>query len=340
MGLMTHQYIERRTGDVHTERLFGDRLVNFLYSGVRENAPTVFKALTSARISNLLGLLNFEAFLGCRLRSARDLLRSWGVDVSECVDEPEELDTPAKVFTRKIRYWRCRPMADNLRAVVSPADSRLLLGSFARNSLLFVKDKFFDFNELLGETKTRWLTAFKGGDYAVFRLTPEKYHYVHTPVTGRVVDCYELPGQYHSCNPGAVVNLVHAYCKNKRVVTVIDTDVEGGTGVGLVAVVEVVALMVGDIEQCYSEKEYQDPQAVISGMFLQKGQPKSVFRPGSSTVVLLFSPRRLFFDPDLVANQRAGWVKSRFSEGFGRPLVETDVNVRTQVGLAKKEIIR
>jgi phosphatidylserine decarboxylase len=110
--------------------------------------------------------------------------------------------------------------------------------------------------------------------------------------------------------------------------------------VGLVAVVEVVALMVGDIEQCYSEREYQDPQAVIPGMLLQKGQPKSVFRPGSSTVVLLFSPRRVFFDPDLVANQRAGWVKSRFSEGFGRPLVETDVNVRTQVGLAKKKIIR
>jgi phosphatidylserine decarboxylase len=44
--------------------------------------------------------------------------------------------------------------------------------------------------------------------------------------------------------------MVRPYSKNKRVVTIIDTDVEGGTGIGLVAMIEVVALMIGDIVQC------------------------------------------------------------------------------------------
>jgi hypothetical protein len=70
------------------------------------------------------------------------------------------------------------------------------------------------------------------------------------------------------------VSLATPYSKNKRVVTVIDTDVGGGTGVGWVAMIEVVALMVGDIVQCYSQSEYKNPRPVETGMFLQCGYPK------------------------------------------------------------------
>ena len=334
MGLMTHQYIDRQTGKVRTERLLGDRLVNFVYSGVREKTPGVFRALTGARCSSLLGYLNFDVLLEMRIHSSRQLMRNWGVDVSECVDEPEELDTPAKLFTRKIRYWECRPMSPDQRVVVSPADARLLMGSIKENSLLFIKDKFFDFDELLGPGKPEWLTAFRSGDFAVFRLTPDKYHYNHSPVAGRVVDFYELEGEYHSCNPGAVVRVVTPYSKNKRVVTVIDTDQPGGTGVGLVAMIEIAALMVGDVVQCYSSDEYNYPHPVAPGIFLEKGQPKSLFRPGGSTVVLLFQPGRVSFDEDLLDNQFSVGVMSRFSEGFGRPLVETEVQVRSGIGRA------
>ena len=49
--------------------------------------------------------------------------------------------------------------------------------------------------------------------------------------------------------------------------------------------VEVVAMMIGDIVQCYSDTAYDDPKGVTPGMSLKKGQPKSLFRPGSSTKV-------------------------------------------------------
>jgi phosphatidylserine decarboxylase len=71
---------------------------------------------------------------------------------------------------------------------------------------------------------------------------PEKYHYTHCPASGVVRDIYDLPGAYHSCHPAATVALAAPFSKNRRVVTIIDTDVANGSGVGLVAMIEVVAL--------------------------------------------------------------------------------------------------
>ena len=182
MTMPVHQYVDRRTGKICSERLMGDRLLNFVYSEVRENAPLVFKALTSARASSVLGYLNFDPLLSSPLRSAGKLMRLWGVDTSHCVESPDRLNTPCKLFTRKIRYWECRPMDEDPRVAVSPADSRVLIGSLRETSALYVKGKFFSYPDLLGSDKMRWLNAFAGGDFAIFRLTPDKYHYNHTPV--------------------------------------------------------------------------------------------------------------------------------------------------------------
>ena len=72
-----------------------------------------------------------------------------------------------------------------------------------------------------------------------------------------------------------------------------------------------------------------DPQAVRRGMFLKKGVPKSLFRPGSSAVVLLFENGRAQFAPDLMVNVVRSDAQSRFSRGFEQPLVETDIQVRS-----------
>ena len=333
----THQYIERESGEVCTERLFGDRLIKLLYHGVRENAPYLFRLLTSARASSLLGYINFDAPLARGFSGNRRFLAECGVDLDECIDPPEYFDTPRKVFERKIRYWERRPMAEEPRAVVSPADSRVLTGSFRDCSLLFLKEKFFDFEELFGSDRREWLRAFEGGDFAVFRLTPDKYHYNHAPVAGRVVDIFEIAGEYHSCNPGAVVKVVTPYSKNKRVITIIDTDLPGGTGVGLVAMVEVVALMIGEIVQCYSAERYDTPVTVRPGLFVEKGQPKSLYRPGSSTDVLIFQQGRVDFAEDLVRNMNSARAESRFSQGFDRPLVETEVKVRSLIATSRRD---
>ena len=203
-----------------------------------------------------------------------------------------------------------------------------------------IKEKFFDFAELLGHDRPAWLAAFAGGDYAVFRLTPEKYHYNHAPVAGVVVDHYEVDGHYHSCNPGAAVMIATPYSKNRRVVIGIDTDAPGGTHVGKVAMIEVVALMIGDIVQCASRERYDDPRPVVPGMFLKRGGPKSLFRPGSSTTLLVFEKDRVRFASDLIANQAHAQAHSRYTAGFVQPLIETDVRVRSLIAHAVTGALR
>ncbi|MBZ0253095.1 MAG: phosphatidylserine decarboxylase, partial [Candidatus Methylomirabilis sp.] len=221
-----------------------------------------------------------------------------------------------------------RPMVEEPGVVASPADARALVGSLSEASALFLKEKFFSLDELLGGRE--WAKRFKGGDFAVFRLTPDKYHYNHVPASGVVAAIYEADGAYHACNPAAAVAEATPLSKNRRIVTVIDTDAPGGDRVGLVAMIEVVALMIGDVRQTYSEDRYEAPRPVAPGMFLRKGAPKSLYRPGSSTDVLLFEPGRARFWPDLVRNLSVR-AESRFSLGFGRPLVETDVAVRSPI---------
>lgn len=329
-----HQYLRRDTSEICTEHIYWDGLIRFLYSSLREKAPVLFRAVTSARISGLLGFLNYDSFLSGRITNHRSFLKACGIDLGECLENPDSLDTLKKIFERKIRYWDLRPMPDCPAAIVSPADSRVLPGSFADQSLLHVKGKFFDLEELLGFRRI-WIAKFQQGDFAVFRLTPDKYHYSHTPAAGRVVDHYEVGGRYHSCNPDAVIPIVTPYSKNKRIITIIDTDVPGGTQAGLVAIIEVAALMIGGIVQCYSEVRYDSPVPVSRGMFLNKGCPKSVYRPGSSTDILVFEPGRIEFAEDLVRNRFCAAVESRYTRGFGAPLAETDIKVRSLIARSK-----
>jgi phosphatidylserine decarboxylase len=332
-----HQYIERDSGTVRTERPFGNWIVNYLYCRRREQAPMVYQLLGSQWFSGFLGWVNYDFPLGAKVCGIRRFLKHCAIDLSECLDRPEHLDTARRVFERRIRYWQCRPMVEDESAIVSPADARIVLGSFKENSTLVLKGKFFDYEELLGPDRTAWLAAFRGADFVVCRLTPDKYHYNHTPVAGVVRDFYQNDGFYHSCNPGAVLTLAAPYSKNKRVVTIIDTEVPGGTRVGLVAMIEVVALMIGDIAQCYSETEYHAPRPIEPGMFIRRGCPKSLFRPGSSTTVLLFQSNRVEFDADLMRNLHRADIESRYSMGLGRPLVETDLRVRSSIGSRKPQ---
>ena len=326
-----HQYIQRSTGKVLTEKLFADRMINALYGPARENVPKMFKALTSARFSSILGFLNYDLSAGQSLTGARRLVKDLGLDLSECVAPASAYTTARKVFERQIRYWDCRPMPASEKIVVSPADAKMLAGSFRESDRLFIKEKFFDFNELLGLSKDRWHNAFAGGDFAVFRLTPEKYHYNHAPVSGRVEEIYHIEGRFHACNPGAVVTMVTPFSKNRRVVTVMDTDVPGGSRVGRVAMIEVVALMIGDILQCYSHRRYESPKPLRRGMFLRRGQVKSLYRPGSSVDILIFQAGRIDFCRDILDNLNHPTACSRYSQGFGRSLVETEVAVRAPI---------
>jgi phosphatidylserine decarboxylase len=329
---LEHHFIDRLGGSVDIERLVYDRHIRWLYSEVREHAPRVFRWLTqSSHANELLARINFDrpfkhhGPLGV-------LARETGMDLSETVEPLPDKPTWRQVFCRQIRYWDLRPMPHDPRAVVVPSDARMLTGSFTQQQRVPIKSKWFSVHELLGE-RSPSLARLSAGQWVLFRLTPERYHYNHMPVSGTVQDIYPIAGGYHSCNPAVVGSGFDALSKNMRIVTLIDTDVPGGSRVGLVAMVEIVALLIGRVIQCYSEERYENPTGLYQGQFVQRGAVKSVFEPGSSSVVLLFEPGRIRIDADIESNQARADVKSRFSEAFGFPMVETQVRVRSQFAL-------
>jgi phosphatidylserine decarboxylase len=329
---MIHQYIERKSGEIRTEKLYRDGMIRAIFNDRREKTGILYRAVTSAYASEILGILNYDLPAGIFARRALAEMISMGTDLSECLDDPEGLDTMRKIFERKIRYPWCRPMEEGHGVISSPADSRMLAGSLSGNSLLFIKEKFFSLDDLLGG-RTRWTGLFREGDYAVFRLTPEKYHWSHCPVSGTVTDFYEIGGIYNSCNPAAVVSVENAFSRNRRAVTVINTDVKGGTGCGSVAMIEVAALMIGGIKQSYCGELYDGAAGMEPGIFLRRGQPKSHYSPGSSVDILIFEKDRISFSPDIIKNLKNPAARSRFSEFFGHPLVETEVAVRSTIGI-------
>ncbi len=331
---MRHQYIDRATGQVVTESLRGDGALRLLYGTVREHTPSVFKALTSARSSRLLAWWNFDSWLGAQLTGSARFLAERGIDRSECV-APERLKTWREVFERQIRYWEVRPMPSDHQVVVSPADARALV--LEAGDPVFVKEKFFSLPELVGDEAAH---RVRGGSVVVLRLTPERYHYTHAPVAGVVTARRVVDGVFHACNPSAVVVEVTPYSKNRRVVTVIDTDVAGGSQVGQVVLVEVVALMVGALVSCASHHRYEAPTPLEVGHWVTRGAPLSLFRPGSSSVVVAFEPGRVAIDGDLLEHQRRLDVESRFSRGFGEALVETEVRVRQSLGRSSRHAAR
>ncbi|MGA2902299.1 MAG: phosphatidylserine decarboxylase [Candidatus Korobacteraceae bacterium] len=333
---MQHQYIERNTGNVVREQLLADSLINALYSPALERAPLLSRMASSRYVSQVLGYLNYDNLVSSRATGMLRFLRQSGIPLSEFVGNLSDYDTARKIFERQIRYWNCRPMPQTPRPVLCPADARALIGSMEQTSGLYLKQKFFSFPELLGEASA-WHSSFQNGDYAVFRLTPEKYHYTHSPVSGRVLDIYSVEGRYYSCNPNAAVQVITPFSKNRRVITILDSDCPNGSRVGRVAMIEVVALMVGQIEQRYSEHRYENPRPVEKAMFLKAGAPKALFRPGSSTVVLLFQAGRISFAPDLAENQRRSGVQNRFALTLGEPVTETDVAVRSLLATPAEE---
>lgn len=323
-----HCYLDRRERVVKEENLIGDKFINFLYSKVRENSTKMFNAATSKTTTKLLKFFNYTR----RINHGEILnyLRKMNINMDEIYDDITQYKTVGDVFQRKIKYWEYRPMDDNPDIIVSPADSKMIPGSFSETSSIFIKDKFFSLDDLI--LKEKWVNRFEGGDFAVFRLTPDEYHYNHLPVSGEIVDIYEIDGAYHSCNPTSTVSIVTPLSMNKRIVTIIDTDVRDGSNVGIVAFVEVVAMMIGEISQEYSSEKYNDPTPLQEGDFAMKGQPKSLYKPGSSTDIVIFEKNKITFDSDILEFSRKNDITSRYTSGFNIPLVEIKVRVRERIG--------
>ena len=97
-----HQYIQRHTGRVVTERLFSDRIIHLLYDHARENAPLMFDMLTSRRANDGYALWQYDLPTRRSPAAVTRLIRQLGICLEECL-APATLTSPRRLFERQIK---------------------------------------------------------------------------------------------------------------------------------------------------------------------------------------------------------------------------------------------
>ncbi|QIX02501.1 hypothetical protein AMS68_008018 [Peltaster fructicola] len=205
--------------------------------------------------------------------------------------DPKKYKSFNDFFAREIKL-SARPVAepDNDRVVSSPADCRIT--TFPTVDLAtkyWIKGFGFTLSRLLGSDELAH--KFDGGSIAVARLAPQDYHRWHAPVSGKVESIKEIPGAYYTVNPQAInePGTLDVFCENRRSVMTVSRSGSGSP----IAIIAVGAMLVGSIV-------YQN--GVVEGSQISRGQCLGAFRYGGSTVIVLFPPKEVSFDEDLVKN--------------------------------------
>jgi phosphatidylserine decarboxylase len=342
--MSAHQYVESFRNAAANEELLADQVIRFLYSRRREEPGFLLNALGSGAVTDALAHWQFDRRLREPKRMIENVAHRMMIRESETVAGFAHMRTLRDLFERQIRYWDVRPLPEASNVIVSPADGKLLPFAAFRNDSLPIKTKFVRIDELLGG-RNPWsryaqdanaTQRFSQSSIArlsgvIVRLTPDVYHHTHAPVAGRVVRHETIDGKFHSCNPSALTRFTGSYAFNRRTITVYDSDVAGGSQVGLVAQIDVAAMMIGQIESRYSAVRYNNARALAVGDFVPRGAPVSLFRPGSSTSIVLWDAHRASIDASLIANSQRRDLQSRFSDWLGQPWVETRVAVRQPI---------
>jgi phosphatidylserine decarboxylase len=338
--MVVHQYVERVRRTASNETLLADQVINFLYHPSREEPGFLLNALAGGTVTNALAYWQFDRTLVNTQRCIEYAAHRMLIRESETLTGYAAMRTLRDLFERKIRYWDVRPLPDDVSSIVSPADGKLLPFAAFERDMLPVKSKFIRIDDLLGAAnpwRERFASTLSHESHVnhlagvIVRLTPDVYHYTHAPVSGRIIARQTIEGRFHSCNPTALVRFPGSYALNRRVVTVYDTDVDCGTNVGKVVQVDVAAMMIGEIQSRYSERRYEAPRSLNAGDFVVRGSPVSMFRPGSSTSIVLWDGTRASLSGELIANAARSDLRSRFSDWLGKPWVETQVLVRQSI---------
>jgi phosphatidylserine decarboxylase len=214
-------------------------------------------------------------------------VRSWGIDLTEAEVPPGGFPTLNALFTRALRPG-ARPLDPDPAVLVSPADARLLAVSpLDAAAQLRVKGVGYDAARLLADDGLA--RGYAGGAALVFRLYLADVHRLAFPCDGLVSAPRLVPGATESVSPRPG-HRSPVLQRNRRTVTTLDSG-----RFGRLALVDVGGFLVASIHHLLPD-----------GARVVKGQPRSLFRLGGSTLVLLAPPGALEVAPEVLAASARG----------------------------------
>jgi phosphatidylserine decarboxylase len=231
----------------------------------------------------------------------RLFVKIFKVNTDEAID-PDPLAYPTfnDFFTRALMPG-ARRIDPEPGSIVCPCDGHISqLGNIKGARIFQAKGHDYSLTALLGGSASR-ASVFEGGSFCTIYLSPRDYHRVHMPLAGELQEMVHVPGRLFGVNPSSVKAISQLFIRNERMAALFDT------AHGPMAVIMVAAFNVAAIEtvwsglvtpptrrkaQAWRYTAYDEP------IFLRKGQEMARFNLGS-TVIVLFSPGALLWDPEL-----------------------------------------
>lgn len=245
----------------------------------------------------------------------RWFIRHYRVDMSEAVEpDPDAYPDFNHFFTRSLRP-DARPIVAQPGQIACPSDGAISqLGAIEGERIFQAKGHTYSLIELLGGSEAR-ARPFHGGCFATTYLSPGDYHRVHMPLTGRLLEMVTIPGRLFSVSPDYTEAVPRLFTRNERVACIFQTEA------GPMAVVLVGAIFVGSIETVWAGEitpprhkqikvtRYPASDSVIA---LHRGEELGRFNMGGSTIIVLFGPGSVKWEPGLGPGS---WVKFGHSMG-------------------------
>lgn len=292
----TIRFINRDTGKLEQEKVFGEEAIRFLYG----NTFGEWINTLVARIPLVSSVFGWWQKAPWTKRNVKPFIQAYQMDSSEFLHAPESFRSFNDFFIRRLKP-QSRPIAKGEDVAVLPADARYLFyPNIAQTDGYLVKGKKFSLQSLLQNRELA--NHYSRGSMVIARLCPTDYHRFHFPVDCTPGKPQLINGSLYSVNPIALKKNIHIFSENKRVITTLQTE-----QFGQVLFIEVGATNVGSIHHTYTPGHQYD-----------KGDEKGYFSFGASSLILLFEPRAIQFDEDLLkASQQKIEIRGLMGQSMG-----------------------
>lgn len=293
------KYLNRYSGEIETEAIYGEAYLRWTYES----------SLGKIALWVLLRRAFFSVWYGWRMSRAvsrnrvAPFIKNFSLDTGEFEAEADSYETFNDFFYRRLKP-EARPLVGDERSVAFAADGRhFAIRNIDETQTIYAKGQRFSVEGLLGDQGLA--RAFAGGCAIISRLCPVDYHRFHSPVSGRIVSQQLIGGDLYSVNPIALSQKIDYLWRNKRILTIIDTE-----KFGRVAYVAIGATCVGSIRMT--------AQAETS---IEKGDELGFFEFGGSCVITVYESGKIELAEDLSYAAQRGWelyaqVRDESARGF------------------------
>ncbi|MFA6238815.1 MAG: phosphatidylserine decarboxylase [Bacteriovorax sp.] len=267
---MEINFFNRITQTVEREKVYGDKMVEWLYQ--TNSGKALSHVICAPPISKLYGALQNTAWSKSKISN---FVKEYNISMEDYLPENQNSESPYssfnQFFIRRFKEGK-RKFIQNSEDMGAFSEARYFgYNSVHDDESIPVKGAYLKPKHLISNTK--WEETFHDGPLLLARLCPVDYHRFHYPDNGVILDDYRVDGLLHSVNPLALKAKQDILITNERHVSILETE-----NFGKLAYIEVGAICVGKIVQT---------KPLVKGDAFKRGQEKGYFLFGGSTVIVV-----------------------------------------------------